>query len=251
MSESTIDGTCVEKGLKVEGFQFAYTSVFGDEKFAVKNINFQMEPGYIYGLVGRNGAGKTTFIESLVKGEYMKGHVSLNGISMEDNSLQVKENLGIISYPAKLLQNESLQANGEFLGGIYANWNQQKYEKKLKEFGLEKNQLVKNLSKGEIMKAQMAFIWGYKPQIIIADEPTSGLDPKFRKIFIQTLQEYVEDGEHSVLFSTHITEDLDQVADYLMVLHEGKLLCNGSLEELRDYYKEDNFSVSWLLRKLT
>lgn len=251
MSENTIDGVSVEKGLKVEDFQFAYTSVWGDEKFAVKNINFQMEPGYIYGLVGRNGAGKTTLIESLLKGEYKKGHVSLNGVSMEDNPIQVKENLGIMSYPARLLQKETLQANGELLGAIYANWNQQEYEKKLKEFGLEKNQMVKNLSNGETMKAQLAFIWGYKPQIVIADEPTSGLDPKFRKIFIRELQEYVEDGKHSVLFSTHITEDLDQVADFLLMLHEGRLICKGSLEELRDYYNEDSFSVSWLLRKLT
>lgn len=251
MSENTIDRVCIEKGLRVENFYFAYTSVFGDEKFAVKNINFQMKLGYIYGLVGRNGAGKTTLIESLIKGEYMKGHVLLDGISMEDRPLLVKENLGIMSYPAKMLQKETLQANGELLGTVYANWNQQVYEKKLKEYGLDKNQILKNLSKGENMKAQLAFIWGYEPKIIIADEPTSGLDPKFRKTFIQVLQEYVEDGGHSVLFSTHITEDLDQVADYLMVLHEGKLICKGSLEELRDSYGANNFSVSWLLRKLT
>lgn len=251
MGKNDIERTCISEGLKVEGFWFAYTSILGTDKFAVENINFRIEPGYIYGLVGRNGAGKTTLIESLLKGEYMEGHVSFDGVSMEDKPLQVKENLGILSYPAKLLQKKTLQANGECLGSIYMNWNQQEYEKKLEEFGLDKNETVESLSKGETMKAQAAFIWGYKPKVMIADEPAAGLDPKFRKTFLQALQEYVEDGEHSVLFSTHITEDLDQVADYLMMLHKGRMICKGSLEELRDCYGEENFSVSWLFRKLT
>lgn len=82
-------------------------------------------------------------------------------------------------------------------------------------------------------------------------QPTAGLDPKFRKVFVQFLQEYVEDGEHSVLCSTHITGDLDSVGDYLLLMDKGKMICSGSLEELRERYGEQDFSVSWLLRKLT
>lgn len=251
MNENTMEGTCKGEGLKVRGLRFAYQTLFGTDKFAVQNITFQIEKGYIYGLVGRNGAGKTTLLNAILKGEYMEGKVSLDGISMEEEPLQVKENFGFITYPAMLLPKESLRRNGEILGAIYENWSQQDYESKLQEFGLESERLVTELSKGENIKAQAAFVWGHKPKVLIADEPTAGLDPKFRNVFIQFLQEYVEDGEHSVLFSTHITEDLDSVGDYLLLMDEGEMICKGSVEELRERYGEQNFSVSWLLRKLT
>lgn len=158
----------MEEGLRVEGLRYAYTTLFGGEKFAVKDIDFHIKKGYIYGLVGRNGAGKTTLLNAILKGAYMEGRVCLDGISMEENPVEVKENFGVITYPAMLLPDESLRKNGEILGAIYENWSGQEYENKLKEFGLESDRLVKELSKGENIKAQAAFVWGHRPKVLIA-----------------------------------------------------------------------------------
>lgn len=238
-----------ERGLTVKNLGFSYETLLEKNLFSLDAISFRIEPGFIYGLVGRNGSGKTTLIQRIMKGDYEKGHVCLDGVSMENNPVKVKEELGIISYPAILLEKETARKNGEILGTLYSSWNQQAYIDKLAEFQVEADAALNCMSKGEIMKVQVAFAWGHRPGILIADEPAAGFDPVFRKEFREFMQEYVEDGEHSVFLSTHITKDLEAVADYIMILHQGKMVCQGSMEELRDQYGADSFTVSGLLRE--
>jgi ABC-2 type transport system ATP-binding protein len=135
-----------------------------------------------------------------------------------------------------LLDNRTARENGEIFGKLYSGWNQKRYIEKLNEFQVDKDVCIDTLSKGNIMKVMAAFEWGHRPELLIADEPTAGFDPVFRKKFLRYLQEYVEDGEHSVIISTHITEDLDKIADYIMMIDDGKIILNDTIENIRDNY---------------
>lgn len=235
MREQT--GGKVSEMVKVESLEACYKSLVGKKTFGIENINFHMEPGYIYGLVGRNGAGKTTLIKSILKGRYAKGEVWIDGFELGSNSVKAKENMGFIMYPELMLHNRTAYENGCIFGNLYPGWDQERYVNKLKEFGVDMDEYLSRLSRGNIMKAMAAFVWGYRPKVLFADEPTAGFDPVFRKEFLKFMQEYVEDGMHSVLISTHITGDLDKVADYIMIMDEGKILLNQSIEDIRDSYR--------------
>ena len=223
--------------LKVESLEYSYRSLMGKKLFGIEDINFEMEPGYIYGLVGRNGAGKTTLIKAILRGNYKKGEVTAGNLKMSRDMVRVKENMGFIMYPEMMFHNRTACENGEILGTLYPGWNRKAYEEKLREFGVDMDMELYRLSKGNVMKVMAAFAWGHRPKILFADEPTAGFDPVFRKEFLRFLQEYVEDGEHSVLISTHITEDLDKVADYLFIMEKGKLILNVSMAEIQESYR--------------
>lgn len=222
--------------LEVKSLEYSYKNIFDKKLFGIKNINFKMQPGYIYGLVGRNGAGKTTLIKAILKGNYEKGEVFIDDIDMRLNSIEAKEKMGFIMYPEMLLRNRSAFENGYIFGNLYPDWNQERYIDKLQEFGVDMDVNISELSRGNEMKVMASFAWGHRPEVLIADEPTAGFDPVFRKEFLRFMQEYVEDGKHSVLISTHITEDLDKVADYLLVMDNGMILLNSSMEDIWDTY---------------
>lgn len=223
--------------LKVKSLEYSYKSLTGKKLFSIENIDFQISPGYIYGLVGRNGAGKTTLIKTILKGNFKKGAVWIDDLSMVQNPVKTKEKMGFIIYPEMMLRNRTAYENGHIFGNLYPDWNQERYEDKLKEFGVDMDVNLSELSKGNEMKVMAAFAWGHRPEILFADEPSAGFDPVFRKEFLRFLQEYVEDGNHSVLISTHITEDLDKVADYLMIMDAGRLILNSSMEDIWDSYR--------------
>lgn len=222
--------------LKVKSLEYSYKSLTGKKLFGIENIDFEMSPGYIYGLVGRNGAGKTTLIKTILTGNLKRGSVWVDDLSMVQNPVKTKEKMGFIIYPEMMLRNRTAYENGDIFGSLYPDWSQERYVAKLKEFGVDMDVNLSELSKGNEMKVMAAFAWGHRPEILFADEPSAGFDPVFRKEFLKFLQEYVEDGKHSVFISTHITEDLDKVADYLMIMHEGKLLLNSSMEDIWNSY---------------
>lgn len=222
--------------MKVESLEYSYKSIMGRKIFGIENINFQINPGYIYGLAGRNGSGKTTLIKTILKGNFSKGEVWIDDLKMSEDGIKVKEKMGFIIYPEMMFRNKTVYENGCILGKLYSDWSQDRYTDKLREFNVDMEAELCTLSKGNVMKVMAAFAWGHRPEVLLADEPTAGFDPVFRKEFLRFMQEYVEDGKHSVLISTHITEDLDKIADYLMVMDNGRMIFNSSVEDIRDSY---------------
>lgn len=188
-----------------------------------------IEPGYIYGLVGRNGAGKTTLLRSIAKGVYDNSEINLEKyVSRQD--------IFLINSPALLLSEFDLVTNGQIFGELYDSWSEQAYLDKLEEFHIPANTVLKELSRGNQMKACLALAWGCRAPLLLTDEPSAGFDPSFRKEFIHFLQEYVEDGNHSVIISTHITEELDKVADYIIFMKDYNIYYCRTIEQLREEF---------------
>lgn len=224
-------GICMEKILQVDGLQ----KQLGD--FRLEDIRFDLEPGYIMGMIGVNGAGKTTLMKTLLQiYRKEKGKVHMLGMDMEHQEKEIKNKLGIVMdnhlYEDKL----TVKQNGFIYGSFYSQFDKDLFLKYCEAFSLPLNKKLGKLSLGMQMRFQIAFALSHQAELFLLDEPEAGLDPAFRKELLKYMQDIVEDGTRSVLFSTHITEDLDKIADYITMLHNGKVLFSKSKEELYDSY---------------
>lgn len=206
--------------------------------FQMKNISFSLPDGYICGLVGRNGAGKTTLIHLLL-GLYRpgQGEISIDGMHYPEQEKIIHDRLGTVLVEELLDGEYTLWENGMLCGAYYSRFDAGEYESLLQEFRLEKQTRFRKLSKGQKLKCQFAFALACRPKYLLLDEPTANFDPQFREIFLKKIQEFVMDGEHTVLLSTHMTEDLDRLADYLIYLQKGELLYAGDMESFREKYR--------------
>ncbi|MBO5351726.1 MAG: ABC transporter ATP-binding protein [Lachnospiraceae bacterium] len=218
--------------LKVNGISKKYHS------FALNEVTFSLEPGYILGLTGRNGAGKTTLIKQLLHPETAaSGSVTIAGIDAGKHPVQAKQEMGVLMEEMPFLEDWSLEKNGKLLGAYYEKFSQEAFEKYLRKFELGKGTTYRNLSRGMRMKFQLAFALAYNPKLLLMDEATGGLDVVFRKEFYYLLQEAVEQEMVSVIISTHVTEDLDKVADYVAFMEGGRMKFFESKEELYEKYQ--------------
>lgn len=216
--------------LEVEGLCKKYKG------FELKNVSFRLEAGYILGLVGRNGAGKTTLMK-LIQNIILPnaGHVLLDGKPMEKNMIAAKNEIGfIMEHPFFDLM--SLEQNVSLFGRFYEKHNQKKCMEYLKRFELDPAQNYGSLSKGMQTKFQLSFALSHEAKLLIMDEPTGGLDPIFRREFLSLLQEVAETENVAIIISTHITNDLDKIADYIALIDDGELMFYKNKEELFDEY---------------
>lgn len=221
--------------LKVEHLE----KIFSDNQnsFKLQDISFSLPKGYICGLIGENGAGKTSLIKSLL-GLYRldRGNVYVAGRNLAVHEAAVKDMLGLVldesCYDIKM----TLEQIGIFYGELYSNFSMDNYLRKLDEFHLDKKQKFKYLSKGMRIKVQLAFALSHGAKLFLFDEPTAGLDQSFREEFLKICTELVSDGEKSVLISSHITEDLDRIADYIAYMQKGKMLFFESKEVVCDRF---------------
>ena len=220
--------------------------------FHIENISFELPEGYIMGLIGPNGSGKTSLIHLLL-GLYKadEGSIFIDGMSYEDREDDIHELIGSVLLEDLFDEALTLKQNGHEYGRYYKKYSGATLESYLDRFGLDKNRKYKALSKGEKLKFQFAFALSHDARLLILDEPTGNFDPGFRKEFFAVLKEFISDGTRSVLLSTHLTEDLDRMADYILYMEKGRSIFSGDIEKLRDSYRlvvGENYKIN-LLRK--
>ena len=204
--------------------------------FSLKDISFSLPEGYILGLIGRNGAGKTTLMNCIIGAISYKGNIYVDGAVNTLHERAATEKIGFIIEDGPFLKKKTLGENGELLGMLYNDWNEEKFYDYLKKMELHYDQVYEELSKGMETKFQLAFALAHSPKLLILDEPTGGLDPVFRRSFLKILQNVVNEEMVSVIISTHLTTDLDKIADYVMLLDEGKIVFYEDKETLLDKY---------------
>lgn len=217
--------------LKIENLSKSYPT------FHLKNISFSLEPGYIMGFIGRNGAGKTTTLKSMLKFVHPdSGTVIINGYDIDKDEFAVKNSIGFVSGLDAFYNSKKIKTVTDITKKFFSKWNDELYYSLLQKFNLDENKLIKNLSAGMKVKYQIAVAMSHDAKLLILDEPTSGLDPVSRDELIILFQDYVADGEHSILFSTHITSDLEKCADYITYIKNGEIVSSMDIVSFREKY---------------
>lgn len=216
--------------------------------FSLENISFSLPKGFIMGLIGSNGAGKTTTINLILNIlEKEQGKIKIFEQDHLGNEKQIKQGIGVVFDRNFFVDTWTIDETEKAISIFYDEWNHNTYQKIIRKLGLPTNRRVGELSRGMQMKLMLACAFSHNAKLLILDEPTSGLDPATRNEFLEILQDYIKDGERSVLFSTHITTDLERIADYITYLEHGKLYYSGTLEGLLGKY----FIIKGTLNQLT
>ena len=201
------------------------------------DINISLEPGYIMGLIGRNGAGKTSLIKTILRlYEKDKGEVSVAGHSVETAERLAKDQIGFVLDEFLFEENISIEANGKLFGALYTYYDHALFLEFCSRFQLSPRQKTGKLSKGQKTRFQLAFALSHDAKLFLMDEPAAGLDPLFRRELLGYMQDIVESGQRSILFSTHLTSDLDQIADYVLMMDEGNICLQMDKESLRERF---------------
>lgn len=206
--------------------------------FTLKDISLELPTGYIIGLIGPNGSGKTTLLQLLL-GLYRPtaGELLIEGKDYETKEPLIHDEIGFVLQERFFDEADTLIENADRYGSYYSNYQKEEFISYCKCFGLEPERRYQKLSKGEELKFQFAFALSHHPRWLLLDEPTGNFDPEFRNVFLQLLREFAADEEHGVLLATHLTEDLERLADYIVYLEQGSLLLSMDVEELRQTYR--------------
>ena len=207
------------------------------EGFTLDEVSFQLPKGCIMGLVGENGAGKTTIIKlilNLIKKN--SGSIQVFGLDNIENDPKIKNRIGVVLDESNFHDNLRPMDISIIMKNIYDRWDKELFLKYLDQFKLPRDKKVKDYSKGMKMKLSIAVALSHDPQLLILDEPTGGLDPIVRSEILDIFLDFIQDEEKSILFSTHITSDLDKIADYITFIHNGSIIFSQSREELVDSY---------------
>lgn len=208
---------------------------YGD--FVLDKVSFSLPRGVIMGLIGENGAGKSTTINCILN-EIQKdsGEILIFGKDHISDEMEIKSKLGVCfdenHFPDIFTPTEI----GKYMSGIYSDWEWVTYRQFLEKFELPKDKKIKDFSKGMKVKLAFAVALSHKAELLILDEATSGLDPIIRDDVLDMLIDFVQDENHSVLVSSHITSDLEKVADYITFLHKGKVIFSHEKDDLVDNY---------------
>jgi len=218
--------------LRVQGITKHYPT------FLLDAVSFHLEPGYIMGFIGRNGAGKTTTLKSLLNlVQPDAGQVTVLGRDYYTNEFWCKQQLGVVLGEFDYYNDKKLRQITDVTRRFYSQWDEAQYRTYLNLFALDENKRVKELSAGMRVKYALALALSHQAKLLILDEPTSGLDPVSRDELLQLFQRIVEDGEHSILFSTHITSDLEKCADFITYIRNGKILDSCDRETFLQQYR--------------
>lgn len=218
--------------LEVSGLNKRY----GD--FALKDISFYLPDGCITGFVGINGAGKTTTLRSILGlTNKVSGNIKFFGMNINGNESKIKDRIGIVLDEGGFYDELKLSEMKNVIAPAYRNWCEQDFIDYMEQFSLNPKQKINTLSKGMRMKYALALALSHKAELLIMDEPTSGLDPLVRSQLLNILKDYMGKGGKGVFFSTHITSDLEKIADMLIMIDGGEIVFQEEKDQLLDSYR--------------
>lgn len=207
------------------------------KSFELKNINLELPKGMIMGLIGENGAGKSTTIKAILNVINRDGgEVKIFGLDNLQNEKKIKEDIGVVlddSFFSEYLNPTDIN---KIMKNIYKNWDENVYFKYIEDFKLPKDKMSKEYSSGMKMKLKIAVALSHHPKLLILDEPTSGLDPVARNEVLDIFQDFIQDEKCSILVSSHITSDLEHIADYITFINEGEIVLTKTRDELLENY---------------
>ncbi len=223
--------SALEKILEVNELEKHY------ENFSLDKISFDVYKGYIMGYIGPNGAGKTTTIKSILgTTPYDGGQIKLFGQAFTGENVRLKDRLGFVFGETAFYEFLPAKDMAKILSNFYPKWDWDLFSRTMKEFDLDINQKIEAYSKGMKIKYMIACAMSHDAELFILDEPTSGLDPVFRSELMEVFQSLIADGNRSILFSTHITADLESIADYITFINKGKLVFSKNKDEVLETY---------------
>ncbi|EEL48664.1 MULTISPECIES: ABC transporter ATP-binding protein [Bacillus cereus group] len=205
--------------------------------FSIEQLNLQIKKGFVTGFIGANGAGKSTTIKlmmNLLKPD--AGEIKIFDLDYASHEKEIKERIGFVFDSNVFYEGLNLKDIKRMVAPAYKNWDEAIFKQYVEQFELPMNKAIKTFSKGMQMKASLALALSHHAELIIMDEPTAGLDPIFRRELLNLLHELMLDGNRTIFFSTHITTDLDRIADFIAFLKKGNLIFNQSIHEVEENY---------------
>ena len=204
------------------------------QNFALKDVNFSIPEGYVTGFIGKNGMGKTTTIKSILFLIQYQGDI----LSIHDDEKTKLDNqkIGVIMDDSFLAKDWNMELVNQAMKVGYDAWDESTYWEFLEKFHIDKKLKVKELSRGMKIKLMLSIALSHNAELLILDEPTSGLDPSMREEFVEVISDYMQDDNHTVLFSTHITQDLETIADYIVFIDNGEIVLALEKEEFINHF---------------
>ena len=216
------------------------------DDFALQDITLSMPEGQIMGLVGVNGAGKTTLLRllsGLARAD--AGTIEVLGHAMPAQQVLVKQQLGFASEDMRLYKSQTMRWHMDFIRAIYPGWDEAYATELLRRFDLRAEQTLAGYSHGQRVKALLLLNFARRPRLLLLDEPTTGLDPVARDEVLQALADILRDDARSVLFSSHNTRDIEQLADTISFVHQGRLLATRDKESFLDDWRRVVCQGAW------
>lgn len=216
--------------------------------FSLRDVSFSLQEGCITGFIGVNGAGKTTTLRTLLGlTNRLSGNIQFFGLDLDKDERQIKDRIGIVLDDGCFYNELSLAEMKSIIAPAYTSWSEQDFKRYMDMFMLDPKQKIDTLSKGMRMKYALALALSHNAELLIMDEPTSGLDPLIRSQILKILTEYMKNGGKGVFFSTHITSDLDKIADMLIMIDNGRIIFQEEKDALLDTYRIVKGDIQFLI----
>ncbi len=205
--------------------------------FQVKDLAITIKKGFVTGFIGGNGAGKSTTIKLIMNLlQQDSGSISIFGMDYKNHEKEIKQRIGFVYDENIFYENLNLKEMKKIIQPAYRNWDEAAFQRYINQFELPLNKKIKTFSKGMKMKASLAIALAHHAELIIMDEPTSGLDPIFRRELLNDLHDLMQDGDKTIFFSTHITTDLDRIADYITFIQNGDHIFTKEFYKIEEEY---------------
>ena len=217
--------------IRAEGLRKRYPG------FELKDVSLEVPKGSIVGFIGENGAGKTTTIKAIIGAIHADGgKVEIFGRDFARHGKALKQDMAVVTEDSFFHADLTAEDVSRIMRRMYARWDDARFREYLNRFKLPADKRIKELSRGMRMKLAIAAALSHHPKLLILDEPTSGLDPVVRSEMLDVFLDFIQDEEHAILFSTHITTDLEKIADYIVFIHDGRIIFSRSKDELLEQY---------------
>lgn len=205
--------------------------------FELKDFSVSVKKGFVTGFIGGNGVGKSTTIKLIMNIlQPNSGDIKLFGLDYKKHEKEIKQRIGFVYDDGVFYEHLTLLEMKKIIKPVYKNWDDELFQSYVHSFQLPLNKKMKDFSKGMMMKASLAVALSHHAELIIMDEPTSGLDPIFRRELLDLLHDIMQDGEKTIFFSTHITTDLERIADYITFIHDGRHIFTNEFYKIHDQY---------------